>query len=298
MASTLHWELRKHLKDLRDDGRLAVLTALILHSNIRLRCWVSVDLLVAETGWSRPLVSKAKAWLHERGAFVLVPYRKRVDEELKLPTRQHVYQLTGMMDIDGKPIKYLFMNPEAEDAIKAVLSTLGHSKADERSLDERLHTERSLDERKVSTISKGNPISKGNTQREDTARARKAEPKIYDDVPKHERLLIIEAWAKNLSISPVNPAGQEKNHVLAADIYRDGYRAGQVALFVKAALNDKFWNGKTLTLQYVAQHMPAWLAAQPSTVITPPEPEPVTDAATQAMFRNAFRSKPQEAAHV
>jgi len=140
MSATLNWELRKHLKDLRDDGRLAVLTALILHSNIRMRCWVSVDLLVEETGWSRPLVSKAKAWLAEQGAFVLVPFRKRVDEEVSLPRRQHVYQLTGMMVIDGKPIKYLFMNPETEAAITALVS---NSKAGERS-----PSERSIDERK------------------------------------------------------------------------------------------------------------------------------------------------------
>lgn len=119
--ATLHWALRAHLKDLREDGRLAVLTALILHANLRMRCWASTDLLISETGWSRVPVVAAKKWLGEHGAFVLVPFRKRVDEELKLPRRQHVYQLTGILRLYGETVPYLFLSPEAISAVEAAV---------------------------------------------------------------------------------------------------------------------------------------------------------------------------------
>lgn len=131
MAATLHWALRAHLKDLREDGRLAVLTALILHANIRNRCWVSTDILAVETGWSRPSIVHAKQWLAAHGVFVLVPFHKRVDEELYLPPRQHVYQLTGIMTFDGEAVPYLLMNPEAQTAIELVVKKLSESKATE-----------------------------------------------------------------------------------------------------------------------------------------------------------------------
>lgn len=120
--ATLHWALRDRLKDMREDGRLALLTALILHANIRLRCWASTDTLAFETGWSSTSVIAAKKWLGEHGAFVLVPYRKRVAEELALPRRQHIYQLTGVLKFADEITPYLFMPPEAQAAVETVVT--------------------------------------------------------------------------------------------------------------------------------------------------------------------------------
>lgn len=128
MTTTLNFDLRRHLRDLRDDGRLNLLIALVLHANIRLRCWPSIPLLIDETGWSVASVNDAKKWLLEHKAIMLVPYELRVDEETKLPRAQHVYQLTGLLKLDDKTVPYLYMAPEAVAAVKAVLADILLSK--------------------------------------------------------------------------------------------------------------------------------------------------------------------------
>lgn len=114
--------------------------------------------------------------------------------------------------------------------------------------------------------------SKNRSKTPETRSVSPREPKPYEVVPKHERLLIIKAWSDSLSIAPVNPAGQEKNHVAAAELYRDGYRAGHVERYVRAQMNDGYWIGKTLTLAKVGELMPTWLAAQPTTSLQPDQP--------------------------
>lgn len=79
-----------------------------------------------------------------------------------------------------------------------------------------------------------------------------------DDVPKHDRLEICKAWADNLGAHPIG-AYSDNNQRVAAEIWRAGYRATQVALFVRAKKADGWWKGKTLTLAKVAELMPEWL---------------------------------------
>lgn len=122
--ATLHWQLRSHLHEFHPATRLIVLTTLILHANIRMRCWPGIDLICKETGYKTQAVSEAKKWLAERGAFVLVPYKQRVDEERALPSRQHVYQLTGILKFEGETVPYLFMTPESQQAIEAAVSNV------------------------------------------------------------------------------------------------------------------------------------------------------------------------------
>lgn len=93
------------------EHRVGVLFFLILHANVRLRCWPSVDRIVEKTTISRPVVIKAVKWLEEHCAIELVPFNKRVDDELQLPPRQHVYQLTGFIEWEGERIKYLYFSP-------------------------------------------------------------------------------------------------------------------------------------------------------------------------------------------
>ena len=101
-------------------------------------------------------------------------------------------------------------------------------------------------------------------------------PKDYDDVSKTDRLDIIRAWATSLSIEPANAYSKEANHRSAAEIFRAGYRAPQVTLFVKAKMQDSWWRGKTLTLDKVAELMPAYLQSlKPKQTISFEEHKPL-----------------------
>lgn len=81
----------------------------------------------------------------------------------------------------------------------------------------------------------------------------------YADVPHDDRLQIIRAWTDALGAAPIGAFKNDNNHRVAAEIFRAGYRASQVALFVNAKKQDSFWRGKTLTLAKVAELMPEWL---------------------------------------
>ncbi len=116
-VSDFHWNFRKHLKHFRPDGRLHVLMSIYLHKNIRLRSWPSNELIHDETDLSSASVSKAIKWLSDIHAIMLVPYGKRVGDEKKLAKRKHIYQLTGVMKIDGKFRPYLNLSPEGWSGI-------------------------------------------------------------------------------------------------------------------------------------------------------------------------------------
>lgn len=108
--------------------------------------------------------------------------------------------------------------------------------------------------------------------------------KGFDDVPKQDRLEIIHAWADNLAIAPVNVYNRDAYHAAAADIFREGYRAPQVAMFVKAKMQDDYWLGKTLSLVKVGELMPQWLLEQknprqhnkPQITVVPPKAKPAS----------------------
>lgn len=93
----------------------------------------------------------------------------------------------------------------------------------------------------------------------------------FDDVPKDDRLQIIRAWAEALSAPPIGAYKNDANHRIAAEIFRAGYRAPQVALFVREKKKDGYWRDKTLTLQKVAQLMPEWLMNLNAKQTPPPE---------------------------
>ena len=130
MSTSIHWCIRDFYgTHLQPGGRWDVLTILMTHTNIRLRCWPSIDILVKETGRSRSTVIDAKTWLLIHGAIQLVPYKHRRDEEAKLPPRQHLYQITGQILIEGEYQPYLHMNPEAKAEIIASLSNSSPSES-------------------------------------------------------------------------------------------------------------------------------------------------------------------------
>lgn len=142
--SDLNWKLRDYLHELRDDGRLYVLLTIYLHRNGRNRSYPSNQRIMKSTGYASAPVSEAIKWLIEHKAFLLVPYNKRVGEEVKLPKRKNIYQLTGVIELGGKLIEYLFMTPEGWHSIIYELRQL-----DESSLSEHLASEHSLSEHEV-----------------------------------------------------------------------------------------------------------------------------------------------------
>lgn len=116
MPPTLDYNMKGCMDELTKDCRWNVLTVLILHANIRNRCWVGMDTIARmATSGNLRRATKAKKWLQSQGAFTLVPYNKRVgDDELALAPRQHVYQLTGNLTIGGVVYPYLY-----HEAVKA-----------------------------------------------------------------------------------------------------------------------------------------------------------------------------------
>ena len=97
--------------------------------------------------------------------------------------------------------------------------------------------------------------------------------KPYDDIEHGVRFGLINAWCSNLRAQPIGAFKKDANHETAADLARAGYTEADVERFVQAKRKDSWWDGKTLTLQKVAELLPEWLAANR------PKPRFVTDDA-------------------
>ena len=116
MSATLAYGIKPIFYHLAEDQRWNVLSCLILHANIRNRCWPKVDTITAmATNGNRNIAIRAKKWLIEHKAIELVPHDKRVGEEVKLHQSRHVYQLTGTIEIadensKAKTYPYLHFN--------------------------------------------------------------------------------------------------------------------------------------------------------------------------------------------
>lgn len=112
MVATLNFDLKDAPPELWEGSHWAVLTMLVLHANVRNRCWPSIDFLVDKLGKSTSTVIAAIKWLRRHGAVTLVPKAERVDREKTLPARQYVYQLTGKLTFGERTICYLYMPSE------------------------------------------------------------------------------------------------------------------------------------------------------------------------------------------
>lgn len=118
---TLNWGLKDGPLDWMGPHTWAVLTALLCHANMRYRCWPSITRLTKTSGVkSTATVTKALDWLEDNRALYRVPYAKRIGEEVDLPPRQTVYQLTGHVFNDGVYYSYLYLTPEAVASLKAM----------------------------------------------------------------------------------------------------------------------------------------------------------------------------------
>lgn len=122
LALSKHWNIREHIKDFRSgkgegrEARYVVLDYLILRANMRLRTHVGVETIMEDCGYnSKHPVSGAIQWLFEHGAIYNVPHKHRVGKEALLSPRKYVFQLTGVIRLNGKVIPYLLM----DDTLKA-----------------------------------------------------------------------------------------------------------------------------------------------------------------------------------
>lgn len=113
--STLNHSLKEAPAEFFDMNRWVVLTILIVHCNVRRRCWPSITRIQKITGKSRPVVIAALKWLAEQGAISLVEASQRIGEEKKVYARQHVYQITGVFEWQGSVYDYLYVPPDNGD---------------------------------------------------------------------------------------------------------------------------------------------------------------------------------------
>ncbi len=110
----LDYRLKFAPPEIWEDNRWTVLTFLMLHANVRNRCWPSVRTIAARMHKSTATINKAKQWLIKAGAIKIVPIKERSEEEKALSRRLHIYQLTGEFLIEGKKYPYFYLPPETD----------------------------------------------------------------------------------------------------------------------------------------------------------------------------------------
>jgi hypothetical protein len=130
MAAIFNYQIASKLCHFREAGsgreaRLTVLLYLTLRANVRLRCWPGIKTIAADTGIGKPRVVDAVQWLVEHGALYVVPVDKRIGKEVHLNNNRNVYQLTGIIHLDGSLCEYLYLNAEAKQEVFDELKRLG-----------------------------------------------------------------------------------------------------------------------------------------------------------------------------
>lgn len=127
-----HWDLGKQTKLFRQDpgpgseARLHVLINILSHANLRLRAWPSVEKIMDGTGFNdKTAIAEAIKWLFDHGAIYNVPFDKRVGQEKKLSNRKYVFQLTGIININGQILPYIVMKPEEIENMVQELKEIG-----------------------------------------------------------------------------------------------------------------------------------------------------------------------------
>lgn len=166
--ATLDWRMRDVLPQLGEKGRLTVLIDLLLRCDqLRWRCYPSVKKIAKDTGMSTSVVDAALDWLVATKALVKVGYRNRIGKEKALPNRQSVYQLTGMIEVNGECYPYLYLNPET----RAIVDMLVRQSTSHISESEISESEISYSETEGITSIKGKPKKKQNSMPNGTGKA-------------------------------------------------------------------------------------------------------------------------------
>lgn len=136
--TTLHWQMRNVLPHLNKGGRYFVLTAYILRANQRNRAWPSIETLIKDTGLGKTTVIAAKKWLEDHGAIRPVALDKREGDEIKLHRLVDVFELTGVLAIDGKEYHVLYFNEVGSDSEPNIGSYSERSNSDTEGIKESL----------------------------------------------------------------------------------------------------------------------------------------------------------------
>lgn len=205
--SDFHWQLRRHLKEFRPDGRLYVLLSIYLHKNTRNRSWPSNDLIAEETGLSRAPISRSIEWLKANHAVILVPYSKRIGNEKELPNRKNIYQLTGVIRLNGQYRPYMYLSPEGWAGILQEIKDIEGDSLDNELLNEinSLQIERSHSEHSHSEP-KGITGIKDSTEKKEDIRANKSRSRDQQsDIQNTDgRDLVFDAVAEHIfNINPL-----------------------------------------------------------------------------------------------
>ncbi len=129
---TPHWDVLKQNGLFRvepgdgKDVRFNVLMSLFGRANQRLRCWPSVNTLMASVGVThKHAVSGALGWLADHGAIYNVPVDKRLGKERGLLPQKYVFQLTGIIHLGGRAMEYVLFQSEERIALIKELRELG-----------------------------------------------------------------------------------------------------------------------------------------------------------------------------
>lgn len=107
------------------EARWGVLFSLWSHANIRNRAWSSIPTMMNEAGFSdNHAIAGALTYLQEHGAIYLVPNEYRVEDEPK-HKQIRVWQLTGIIKIDGEWQEYLLVNDEHLESLIREATRMG-----------------------------------------------------------------------------------------------------------------------------------------------------------------------------
>lgn len=129
----LHSDIQHHLGKLREEPgsgrnvRHGVLTSLVMHADGNMRCFPGIRWIAKESGCQPGAAGSATEWLFRRKAIVAVPYDKRLPKEQHLEPHKYVFQLTGIIEINGQIIPTTFMSADQKANTVNHLRDLGCS---------------------------------------------------------------------------------------------------------------------------------------------------------------------------
>lgn len=124
------YQFKTQLGMLREAGegkeaRLPVLMWLVLSANNRNRAWAKADTIAEQIGHRRAGVLAALQWLADHKAIVNVQPKYRQGREAQISTRSPVWQLTGVLEVDGAFHEYLHMPKQARQDAISELQAMG-----------------------------------------------------------------------------------------------------------------------------------------------------------------------------
>jgi len=266
--NSLSFDLKNAMRLLCKDNRWNVLTVLMLHSNVRNRCWPSMDIITAMgSNGNRAKAVRAKKWLIKHKALELVPTKQRHPDETHLPPRQHIYQLTGIIQAcndpecdckaDGKTYAYY----NVQDLKSFNGETIKSS------------TVEIIDGETLSSPIESNPIKDSTPSSDDVIPSTSNDDK--PDTAKQENDAInalIEVWIDEQKVIDKKAYGKTGYRSVAKQLYQEGITPEDVRKFIQYRKQDAFWQDKLVVWGHIQGNIATWKAKQIAPVAPPPRP--------------------------